>query len=52
MKFAAKLLGKSEQAGRVFGNLQVDCSKAKALLGWKPVITMDEQLKKMADAER
>jgi nucleoside-diphosphate-sugar epimerase len=52
MKFAAKLLGKSEQADRVFGNLQVDCSKAKTLLGWKPVITMDEQLKKMADAER
>jgi nucleoside-diphosphate-sugar epimerase len=52
MKFVAKLLGKSEQADRVFGNLQVDCSKAKTLLDWKPVITMDEQLKKMADAER
>jgi nucleoside-diphosphate-sugar epimerase len=52
MKFVAKLLGKSDQADRVFGNLQVDCAKAKDLLGWKPVITMDEQLKKMADAER
>jgi nucleoside-diphosphate-sugar epimerase len=52
MKFVAKLLGKSEQADRVFGNLQIDCSKAKTLLGWKPVVTMDEQLKKMAEAER
>jgi nucleoside-diphosphate-sugar epimerase len=52
MKFAAKLLGKSDQVDRVFGNLQIDCTKAKDLLGWKPVITMDEQLKKMADAER
>ena len=52
MKFAAKLMGKSEQADRLFGNLQIDCSKAKNLLGWKPVITMDEQLKKMADTEK
>lgn len=52
MKFAAKLLGKSEQAERLFGNLQVDCSKAKNLLGWKPVTTIDEQLEKMADAEK
>jgi nucleoside-diphosphate-sugar epimerase len=52
MKFVAKVLGKGEQADRLFGNLQVDCSKAKELLGWKPVITMDGQLKKMADAEK
>ncbi len=52
MKVAAKLLGKSAVADRLFGNLQVDSSKARELLGWQPVITMDEQLRKMAEAEQ
>ncbi|NQY25957.1 MAG: SDR family oxidoreductase [Piscirickettsiaceae bacterium] len=47
MHFVAKLAGKSELAIRLFGSLQVDSSKARDLLGWKPVITMEEQLKKM-----
>jgi nucleoside-diphosphate-sugar epimerase len=50
MTFAAKLIGKEALANRLFGSLQVDSSKAKNLLGWKPVITMDEQLKKTAGA--
>lgn len=50
MTLAAKLLGKGDVANRLFGSLQVDSSKARELLGWKPVITMDEQLKKTADA--
>jgi len=50
MMFVAKLLGKGDIAKRLFGSLQVDSSKARELLGWKPVITMDEQLKKTADA--
>jgi len=49
MTFAAKLLGKEDVAVRLFSSLQVDSSKARDLLGWKPVITMDEQLKKIAD---
>jgi len=48
MTFFAKLLGKGAVANRLFGSLQVDSSKARDLLGWKPVITMDEQLAKMA----
>jgi nucleoside-diphosphate-sugar epimerase len=47
MKFSAKLLGKGAVGDRLFGNLQVDSSKAQNLLGWKPVVTMDEQLSKM-----
>ncbi len=47
MTVAAKLLGKGELANRLFGSLQVDSSKARDLLGWKPVITMDEQLRKI-----
>ncbi len=50
MTLAAKLVGKGSVANRLFGSLQVDSSKARDLLGWKPVITMDEQLKKTADA--
>jgi len=50
MAIAAKLIGKGDMASRLFDSLQVDSSKARDLLGWKPVITMDEQLKKTADA--
>jgi len=47
MHFVARLMGKGEVANRLFGSLLVDNFKARNLLGWKPVITMDEQLKKM-----
>ncbi len=50
MKLAAKLLGKGDMADRLFGSLQVDDSKTKERLGWEPVITMDKQLQKTADA--
>ncbi len=50
MKLVAELVGKGDVANRLFGSLQVDSSKARELLGWEPVITMDEQLKKTADA--
>jgi len=50
MRFVAKLIGKGDVTSRLFGSLQVDSSKAKELLGWKEVITMDEQLKKTVDA--
>jgi len=50
MTLAAKLLGKGSVAGRLFGSLQVDSSKARELLDWKPVITMDEQLKKTVES--
>jgi nucleoside-diphosphate-sugar epimerase len=46
MSFAARLIGKGDVANRLFGSLQVDSSKARDLLGWHPVITMDEQLNK------
>ena len=47
MRLAARLLGKGAVADRLFGNLQVDSSKARDLLGWKPVVTMDEALERM-----
>jgi nucleoside-diphosphate-sugar epimerase len=50
MQVAANLLGKGAVAQRLFGSLQVDSSKALDLLGWKPVVTVDEALQKTADA--
>ncbi len=47
MTFVAKLLGKGDMANRLFGSLQVDSSKSRELLGWQPVVTMDEQLERM-----
>jgi len=47
MRLVAGLLGGNDIANRLFGSLQVDNSKACKLLGWKPVVTIDGQLKKM-----
>ena len=48
MHFAARLIGKQDIASRLFDSLQVDSSKARDLLGWQPVINIDEQLKILA----
>jgi nucleoside-diphosphate-sugar epimerase len=48
MRGAARLLGKTAVADRLFGSLQVDASKARDLLGWVPPVTMQSQLRKMA----
>jgi len=45
---AARLLGKSSVVDRLLGSLEVNDAKAREMLGWRPVVTMDEQLKKMA----
>ena len=44
----ARSLGKRAVADRVLGSLVVDGSKARDLLGWRPVVSIDEQLEKMA----
>ena len=51
MRFAARLLGKGAVADRLFGNLKVDSSKARDLLGWEPVVTMDEALERMFEGK-
>lgn len=48
MIFMAKLIGRETDAVRLFSSLVVDSSKARELLDWKPVVTMDESLKKIA----
>ena len=52
MIFMAGLLGRKADAIRLFSSLRVDSSKAKELLDWNPKITMDEQLLKIAKAQK
>ena len=52
MRFVVKMIGKEELSDRLFGNLQIDSSRARDLLGWTPVTSMDEQLKKMAEFDK
>jgi len=46
---AVRLLGRSAVAERLLGSLTIDDSKARELLRWQPRVTMDEQLRKMAN---
>lgn len=46
ISFLSRLVGKENVVNRLLCSLQLDSSKARDLLGWMPVITMDEQLKK------
>lgn len=48
LRFAARLLGRADAVDRLLGSLVVDAAPARDILGWRPVITMDQQLKKMA----
>ena len=52
MRQVATLIARKDLSDRLFGNLQVDSSKARDLLGWQPVCTMDEQLQKMAEFDQ
>lgn len=44
MSRAAALLGRHALTNRVLGSLQVDISKTRQLLGWKPPVTLDQAL--------
>lgn len=50
MRWAARFMGQSSLADRLFGSLEVDDSKAREMLGWRPPVGMDEQLRRMAAA--
>ena len=45
---SATLLGKKALSQRLCGSLQVDITKARLLLGWHPVLTLDQALRKTA----
>lgn len=44
------LLGKQAIAQRLCGNLQVDITKTKELLGWTPPVSVDAALQQTAQA--
>jgi nucleoside-diphosphate-sugar epimerase len=46
LKAGASLLGKGDAVQRLCGNLQVDISKSRQLLGWNPPFSVDEGLKR------
>lgn len=47
--FFGSLLGKKDIVGRLCSPLQVDIAKAKNLLNWQPVQTLDDGLKETVD---
>lgn len=48
LKAGAVLLGKKDLAQQLLGSLQVDITKARTLLGWAPLIGVDEGLERTA----
>lgn len=47
LQAGASLLGKGEAVQRICGNLRVDISKARSLLGWIPPVTVKEGLRRV-----
>jgi lipopolysaccharide/colanic/teichoic acid biosynthesis glycosyltransferase/NAD dependent epimerase/dehydratase family enzyme len=47
LRAGASLLGKRALADRLLCDLQIDSTKARTMLGWRPVVTMDAQLAAM-----
>lgn len=50
--FGASLLDKKTVAQRLLGSLQVDISKARNVLGWKPPLSVEEGLRRCFDSEK
>ena len=46
LEVGAALLGRRDMAQRLCGNLQVDISKTRQLLGWAPPVSVDEGLRR------
>ena len=46
LKCGASLVGRQQDMQRLCGNLQVDTSKARTLLGWRPTVSLQDGLKK------
>lgn len=48
LEWGAARVGKGDVARRLCGSLQVDITKTRDLLGWRPPLSLDEGLKKAA----
>lgn len=52
LEFTLRAFGRNKMADSLLGSLAIDSSKAREILGWQPVASMDEQLRKIARLER
>jgi nucleoside-diphosphate-sugar epimerase len=50
LQAGASLLGRGDAVQRLCGNLQVDISKARSLLGWVPPVSVEEGLRRAMGA--
>lgn len=50
LRFAATALGRGAVATRLLGSLQVDIEKTRGLLDWRPPVSVDEGLRRAAQA--
>jgi nucleoside-diphosphate-sugar epimerase len=50
IRFLLSVIGKASTADRILGELVIDDQKTRDRLDWQPVITIREQLRKMANA--
>lgn len=48
LRFVSGMFGKSRAVDRLLGSLEINDEKSREMLGWRPVVTMDQQLRKMA----
>jgi len=48
IKTGLRLLGKGDWVDKLCGDLRVDIEETKRLLGWKPKVTMEEELERTA----
>lgn len=46
LEWAGRLLGKGDAVQRLCGNLQIDSTKARELLGWTPKVSVQEGLRR------
>jgi UDP-4-keto-D-QuiNAc 4-reductase len=51
LRSGAALLGKSNAADRLCGNLQVDISKARNILGWIPPVSVEQGLSRLVSGD-
>ena len=49
LKIIFFFVGKKDVVDRLVSSLEVDITKTKELLGWSPVVSVDDQLKKTVD---
>jgi len=48
LKTGLRMIGKGEWVDKLCGDLRVDIEETKRLLGWKPKVTMEEELERTA----